>query len=69
MTRSCGARALRERRYDIFDRSLRGEFDRRIGKAEPFGAQPHLGHGLLAGDVDRALTAARVTGRDFDQQR
>ena len=60
---------LRERRYDIFDGSLRGEFDGRIGKGEPFGAQPHLCDGLLAGDVDRALTVARVRGRNFDQQR
>ena len=59
---------MRERRHDILDRGLRGEFDRRVAKAEPLGAQPHLGDGFLAGDVDRAMTVARVIRRNFDQQ-
>ena len=60
---------MRERRHDILDRGFGGEFDRRIGQAEALGAQPHLRDGFFAGDVDGAVTAARVGGGDFDQQR
>src|SRR5262249_9202387 len=36
---------------------------------EPFGAQPHLRHRLLARNVNRAVAAARKRGRNLDQQR
>ena len=41
----------------------------RVGEAEPLGAQPHLRHRLLAGDVDRAMARARERRGDLDQQR
>ena len=69
MTRSRGVDALRQRRHDILDRGFGRHLDRRVGEPEPLGAQPHLGHGLLAGNIDGAVTAARECGRDFEQQR
>ena len=62
-------RALRKRRHDILDRGLGGDFDGGIGETEPFGAQPNLRHGFLAGDVDGAVSLLREGGRDLDQQR
>ena len=38
-------------------------------KAEPLGAQPHLRHRFLAGDIDRAMAGARQRGGGLDQQR
>ncbi len=61
--------ALAECRHDVFDRGLGGELDLGAGKAEPLGAQPHLRHRLLAGNVDRPLAGAGQRGRDLDQQR
>ena len=62
-------RTLRQRRDDVLDRSFRRNLDRGIGETEPLGAQPHLRDSFLAGDVNRALAAARERGRDLDQQR
>ncbi len=41
---------------NVLDIGFGREFDRRIGRAEPLRAQAHLGDGLLAGDVDDAVT-------------
>ncbi len=41
----------------------------RAAKAEPLGAQPHLRHRLLAGDVDGAVAGARQRRCGLDQQR
>jgi hypothetical protein len=60
--------ALRHRRYDILNRSFRCDLDRRLAKAEPFRAQPHLGHRLFARNVDGAVPPARECRRDFEQQ-
>ena len=38
-------------------------------KAQPLGAQAHLRHGLLAGDVDDAVAGARQRCGGLDQQR
>ena len=38
-------------------------------KPEPLGAQPHLRHRFLAGDVDRAMAGAGERGGGLDQQR
>ena len=40
-----------------------------VGEPEPLGAQAHLRHRLLAGDIDDALAALRQRGRGLDQQR
>ena len=63
MTRSRGTVAFRQRRDDVLDRGFGGKFDRRVGKAEPLGAQPHLRHRFFAGDVDRAMARAAQTPR------
>ncbi len=61
--------ALAQRRHDVLDRGLGGKLDRRACETEPLGAQPHLRHRLLAGNVDRAVPAAGERGRNLDQQR
>ena len=38
-------------------------------EAEPFGAQPHLRHGFLAGNIDGAMAGAGEGGGDLQQQR
>ena len=61
--------ALRQRRHDVLDRGFGGKLDRRVARPEPFGAQPHLRHRLLAGNVDGAVAGARQRRRGLDQQR
>ena len=61
--------AFGQRGDDVLDRGLGGELDRRIAEAQPLGAQPHLRHGLFAGDVDGAVAGAGKRRRRLDQQR
>ena len=61
-------RAFGQRGDDVLDRGLGRELDLGVAEAEPFGAQPHLRHRLLAGDVDRAVAGARQRRRGLDQQ-
>ena len=61
--------ALAQRRDDVLDRGFGRELDRRLGKAEPLGAQPHLRDRFLARDVDRAVAGLRERGGGLDQQR
>ena len=44
ITISAGTRTLRERRDDVLDIGLGGEFHRALGQPHPLGAQPHLPH-------------------------
>src|SRR5262249_30357397 len=60
---------LAQRCDDVFDRSLRCELDRRTCKAKPFGAQPHLRHSFLAGNINSAVARAGKRRRHLDQQR
>ena len=69
MTTRRGVLPSRQRRDDVLDRGLGRELDRRVGEAEPLGAQPHLRDGFLAGDVDGAVAGARERRRGLDQQR
>src|SRR5262245_48466263 len=64
-----GGRALANCRHDILDRGLGRQFDLGARQPEPFGAQPHLRHRLLARNVNRAVAAAGERGRNLDQQR
>ena len=52
-----GPPAFGDRRQDVLDIGLGGEFDRRRGRAEALGAQPDLRHGFLARHVDDPVTA------------
>ena len=61
--------ALAHRRDDVLDRGFGGELDRRLGKAEALGAQPHLRDRFFAGDVDRAVAGFRERRGRLDQQR
>ena len=60
---------MRQRRDDILDRGFRSDLDGGVGETKPFGAQPHLGHGFLAGNIDGAVPGAGEGGRDLQQQR
>ena len=60
---------FRQGRHDVLDGSLRGELHRRVRQAQPLGAQPDLRHGLLAGDIDRAMTGPRHQRGCLRQQR
>ena len=55
---------MRERRDNILDARLGGEFDRRRRKAKPQRAQANLIDRLLAGNIDdapaRAASAAQA---------
>ena len=62
-TSSCGKRG-----DDVLDGGFRREFHRRVAQAQPFGAQPHLGRRLFAGNIDDALAAPRQRGAGLDQQ-
>jgi len=53
---------------DVLDRGLGSEFDRRVGQAEAFSAQPHLGGSFFTGDVDGAVAGAGERGASLDQQ-
>jgi hypothetical protein len=57
-----------QRRQNVLDRGLGRELDGGICDAQPLGAQPDLGHGLLAGNIDRPLAAPGDGGGDLDQQ-
>ena len=48
---------------------LGGEVELVVHAAGAVGAQPDLGGGLLAGDVEGAALVARGLGRDLEQQR
>ena len=48
---------------------LGGEVELVVDAAGAVGAQPDLGGGLLAGDVERAAPVARGLGGDLEQQR
>ena len=48
---------------------LGGEVELVVDAAGAVGAQPHLGGGLLAGDVEGAAPVARGLGGDLEQQR
>ena len=48
---------------------LGGEVELVVDAAGAVGAQPDLGGGLLAGDVEGAALVARGLGRDLEQQR
>ena len=54
---------------DVLDRGLGGKLDLRVRELQPLGAQPHLRHRLLAGDIDRAVAGASERGRDLEQER
>ena len=47
--------AVGDRRQDVLDIGFGGELDRRVGDAEPLRAQPDLGDGFLARDIDDAV--------------
>ena len=68
MTSSCGTDLLdvAEHRAEV---GLRGEVELVVDRAGPVGPQPHLGRGLLAGDVEHPQPGARRLGRDLQQQR
>ena len=66
---SRGVLPLRQRCDDVLDRGLGRQARPRLGKAEPFGAQPHLRDGFFAGDVDGAVAGVRERGGGLDQQR
>jgi hypothetical protein len=61
--------AVGQRRHDVLDRGFGGKLDGSVTQGKPFSAQSHLRDRLLAGNVNGTLTAARVRGRDFKQQR
>ena len=63
-----GRLALRERGDDVLNRGFRREFDRGVAEPEPLGAQPHLRHGLFAGDVDGAVAGAGERRGGLNQQ-
>ena len=42
---------------------------RRVGKSQPFGAQPHLRHGFFAGDIDGAVAGASQHAGRLRQKR
>jgi hypothetical protein len=60
--------ALRQRGDDVLHRGLGGELHRGVGEAEALGAQPHLRHRLLAGDIDRAMAGPRQQAGGLGQQ-
>ncbi len=62
-------RAFGQRGDDVLDGGLGGEFDRRVGETQPFGAQSHLGDRFLAGDIDGTLARLRQRRGDLNQQR
>ena len=62
-------RAFRQRRDDVLDRGFRGKLHRRVGKAEPLGAQPHLRHRLFARNIHRAMAGPRHQRGCLRQQR
>ena len=64
-----GGLPSRHGRDDVLDRCLGRKFDRRLGEAEPLGAQPHLRDRFFARDVDRAVAGLRERGGGLDQQR
>ena len=59
---------MRERRDNILDAGLGGEFDRRRGKAKPQGAQPDLIDRLFAGDIDDAPVLRGHSGAGLNEQ-
>ena len=61
--------ALAQRRQDVLDIGLGGEFHRRGRRTESLRAQPDLRHGLLAGDVDDPMAAICKRRRRLHQQR
>ncbi len=64
-----GRLAFGQRGDDVLDRGFGREFDLGIAQSEPFGAQPDLRHGFLAGDIDGAVAAAGERRRGLDQKR
>ena len=55
-----GDRAALQRGENVLHTGGRTEPDRRIAQIHPRGAQAHLRHRLLAGDVDRAAAGIRI---------
>ncbi len=53
---------------NVFDAGFCRQFDWRVGKPEPLGAQPHLGNGFLTGNVDNPLAARGKRCASLDQQ-
>ena len=68
MMTSDGRVPVRQGRDDVLDTGLGGEFDGRLGEAEPIGAQAHLVHRFLARDVDDPLAAQGQRRAGLDQQ-
>ena len=60
--------AFRQGRDDVLDRRFRRQFDGGVTQSETLGAQAHLRHRFLAGDIDRPMTGARERGGGLDQQ-
>ena len=61
MTSSAGGSPVADGRQDIAHRGRRGEPHRRIAKAEPDRAQPHLVGRFLARDIDDLAARARAS--------
>ena len=65
----CRHRTLRERRDDVLDIGLGGEFHRALGQPHPLGAQPHLPHRLLARNIGDAAPRIGERRRSLHQER
>ena len=69
ITISRGTAPSDKRGDDVLDRGFGGQLHRRVGEAQTLGAQPHLRHRFLAGDIDRAMAGPRHQAGSLRQQR
>ncbi len=61
-------RAFGQGRDDVLDGGFGRQLHRRVCKAEPLGAEPHLRDRLLAGDIDGAVAGPRQEACRLRQQ-